>query len=283
MYFLILAALLNIVLDLLLIIKFRMGAAGAAYATVISQGVSGLLCLLYIIRKVPELHLGKEDWKMNWDLAKWQMKIGFPMAFQFSITAIGTIVVQSALNMLGSVAVAGFSAASKIEQVVTQAYVALGTAMATYCAQNVGAGRIDRIRKGFRSAAWMGAVYAVATGILIFFFGKYMTALFVSHNVGRIMEYVDIYLKCVGISFIPLAVVNLYRNGIQGMGYGLLPMTAGIAELIGRSGAALAASHFGSYAGICLASPAAWVLAGTLLIWMYARIMKQYKLKGMLK
>ena len=90
--------------------------------------------------------------------------------------------------------------------------------------------------RAFRSAAWMGAVYAVATGILIFFFGKYMTALFVSHNVGRIMEYVDIYLKCVGISFIPLAVVNLYRNGIQGMGYGLLPMTAGIAELIGEAG-----------------------------------------------
>ena len=124
------------------------------------------------------------------------------------------------------------------------------------------AGSDDCIRKGFRSAAWMGAVYAVATGILIFFFGKYMTALFVSHNVGRIMEYVDIYLKCDGISFIPLAVVNLYRNGIQGMGYGLLPMTAGIAELIGRSGAALAASHFGApYAGICLQSPAAWVLA----------------------
>ena len=115
LYFLILAAFLNIVLDLLFIIKFGMGAAGAAYATVISQGVSGLLCLFYIMRKIPELHLGKEDWKMNWDLAKWQMKIGFPMAFQFSITAIGTIVVQSALNMLGSVAVAGFSAASKIE------------------------------------------------------------------------------------------------------------------------------------------------------------------------
>ncbi len=104
LYFLILAAFLNIVLDLLFIIKFGMGAAGAAYATVISQGVSGLLCLFYIMRKIPELHLGKEDWKMNWDLAKWQMKIGFPMAFQFSITAIGTIVVQSALNMLGSVA-----------------------------------------------------------------------------------------------------------------------------------------------------------------------------------
>ena len=103
LYFLILAALLNIVLDLLLIIKFRMGAAGRHMRPSYPRAYPGFLCLLYIIRKVPELHLGKEDWKMNWDLAKWQMKIGFPMAFQFSITAIGTIVVQSALNMLGSV------------------------------------------------------------------------------------------------------------------------------------------------------------------------------------
>ena len=275
LYFLILAALLNIVLDLVLIIVFKMGAAGAAYATVISQGISGILCLIYIMKKVPELHLCKDDWRMNWDMAKWQMKIGFPMAFQFSITAIGTIVVQAALNILGSVAVAGFSAANKIEQLVTQAYIALGTTMATYCAQNIGAGRIDRIRKGFRSATWMGVIYAIVTGAVIFFTGKYMTVLFVSDNVHQIMEYVDVYLKCVGISFIPLAIVCMYRNGIQGMGYGLLPMTAGIAELAGRSGAAVVASHLGSYVGICLASPAAWVLAGILLIIMYFGIMRR--------
>ena len=126
LYFLILAALLNIVLDLVFIIVFHMGAAGAAYATVISQGVSGLLCLFYIIKYVPELHLHREDWKADWNLMKWQMKIGFPMAFQFSITAIGIIVVQTALNVFGSVAVAGYSAAVKIEQIVTQAYIALG-------------------------------------------------------------------------------------------------------------------------------------------------------------
>ena len=277
LYFLILSALLNIVLDLVFIIVFRMGAAGAAYATVIAQGISGILCLLYIAKKVPALYLHREDWEIDKNLAGWQLKIGLPMAFQYSITAIGTIVVQSCLNILGSTAAAGFAAASKIEQVFTQAYVALGTTMATYCAQNMGAGKYTRIRKGFKSATLIGFIYAVVTGVIIFFVGKYMTIFFVSENVNQIMEYVDIYLRCVSVSFLPLVIVNLYRNGIQGMGYGLLPMTAGIAELVGRSGASLIASHFGSYMGICLASPAAWVLAGTLLLIMYFEIMKGKK------
>ena len=277
LYFLILAALLNIVLDMVFIIAFHMGAAGAAWATVISQGISGILCLLYIAKKVPALYLHREDWEIDKNLAGWQLKIGLPMAFQYSITAIGTIVVQSCLNILGSTAAAGFAAASKIEQVFTQAYVALGTTMATYCAQNMGAGKYTRIRKGFKSATLIGFIYAVVTGVIIFFVGKYMTIFFVSENVNQIMEYVDIYLRCVSVSFLPLVIVNLYRNGIQGMGYGLLPMTAGIAELVGRSGASLIASHFGSYMGICLASPAAWVLAGTLLLIMYFEIMKGKK------
>ncbi len=281
LYFLCLSAVLNVILDLLFIIVFHMGAKGAAYATVISQGISGFLCLVYIVKKVPELHLQKEDWRIDWDLARWQMKIGFPMAFQYSITAIGTIVVQSALNMLGSVAVAGFSAATKIEQIVTQAYVALGTAMSTYCAQNAGAGRIDRIRRGFASASWMGGVYAIVTGILVFFAGKSMTILFVSENVSQITAYVDTFLRCSAVSFIFLSIVNVFRNGIQGMGYGIMPMTAGIAELVGRSGAALIASHFGSYMGICLASPAAWVLAAGLLIVMYYWIIRQCQMNGM--
>lgn len=275
LYFLVLAALLNIVLDLVFIIVFQMGAAGAAYATVISQGVSGILCLIYIIKKVPQLHLRKEDWRINWNLAKWQMKIGLPMAFQYSITAIGTIVVQSALNMLGSVAVAGFSAANKIEQVFTQAYVAIGTTMATYCAQNIGARKLERVRSGFKSATLIGFAYALFAGVILFFGGKYLTGMFVSENVAQITGYVDIYLKCTSVSFVFLTLVNVYRNGIQGMGYGLLPMTAGIAELIGRSSAAMIASHFGSYTGICLASPAAWVLAGGLLIVMYFTVMRQ--------
>lgn len=205
LYFLILSAFLNIVLDLAFVIVFRMGAAGAAVATIISQGISGLLCLLYIARKVPVL--------------------------------------------------------------------AMGTTMATYGAQNMGAGDVPRIRQGFKACTIIGVIYSLIAAALVMTVGKYMTYLFVSDDVELIMDSVDIYLKCVGLFFIPLTIVNVYRNGIQGLGYGLLPMTAGIAELIGRGMVALIAAQQRSYLGVCLASPAAWVLAGALLIAMYYYIM----------
>lgn len=274
LYFLIFSALLNIALDLFFIIVFHMGAAGAAIATIISQGVSGLLCLVYIIKKVPILHMTREDWHPEGALLKRQMQIGIPMALQYSITAIGTMMVQSSLNILGSTLVAAFTAASKIEQVVTQAYVALGTTIATYGAQNMGAGNIPRIRKGFRSSTIIGIVYSFAATALVMTVGKYMSYLFVSEDVALIIDSVDIYLKCVGAFFIPLTIVNIYRNGIQGLGYGLLPMMAGVAELIGRGVVAIIAARQHSYLGVCLASPAAWVLAAALLLVMYFYIVK---------
>lgn len=279
LYFLIMAALLNIVLDLVFIIVFGLGAAGAAYATVTAQGVSGILCLVYIVKKVPVLHLEREDWKPKGHLLKIQLAVGFPMALQYSITAIGTMMVQTSLNLLGSIQVAAFTAASKIEQIVTQAYIALGTTMATYCAQNIGAGNIPRIRKGFKAATIMGCVYSVIVAAVIMTVGKYMTYLFLSGDVADIMKSVDIYLKCVGIFFIPLTVVNLYRNGIQGMGFGLLPMMAGVAELVGRGVVAVIASRQKSFVGVCLASPAAWVLAGALLLVMYYYVIKKCEKK----
>lgn len=279
LYFLVLSALLNIVLDMVFIIVFGMGAAGAAYATVAAQGVAGILCLVYIAKKVPVLWLEKEDWKLRGILVKHQLMMGFPMALQYSITALGTMMVQTSLNLLGSLQVAAFTAASKIEQVVTQAYVALGTTMATYCAQNMGAGKVSRIRQGFKAATVMGSIYAVVTAVIVMTAGEYMTNLFVSGDVTSLMGQVDIYLKCVGIFFIPLAVVNIYRNGIQGMGYGVLPMLAGVAELFGRGLAAIVATYQKSYVGVCLASPAAWVLAGALLIAMYFYVIRDVSRK----
>ena len=279
LYFLILSAVLNIVLDLLLIIVFHLGAAGAAWATVISQGVSGIGCLFYIIKKVPVLKLEKEDYYMEWYLAKMQLSIGVPMALQYSITAIGTMMVQSALNLLGSLSVAAFTAANKIEQIGTQAYVALGTTMATYCAQNMGAGEIKRIRRGFQAATVIGSVYSILLAIPLVTVGKYMVNFFVSGDVAMIMGQADVYLKCVGIFLVPLTIVNVYRNGIQGMGYGILPMLAGVAELVGRGVVAMIAAWNKSYVGACLASPAAWVLAGALLLVMYFMVIKQQEKK----
>lgn len=274
LYFLILSALLNIVLDLVFIIVFHMGAAGAAAATVISQGVSGALCLVYIVKKVPLLHMTREDWKLSGALLGTQIRIGIPMALQYSITAVGTMMVQASLNILGSTLVAAYTAAGKIEQIVTQAYVAMGTTMATYGAQNMGAGNISRIRQGFKASTVIGVVYAVVSAALVMTVGKYMTYLFVSEDVALIMDSVNTYLVCAGIFFIPLAIVNIYRNGIQGLGYGLLPMMAGVAELAGRGVVAVIAARQKSYLGVCLASPAAWVLASLLLIGMYYYVVK---------
>lgn len=275
LYFLILSALLNIGLDLVFIKIFRMGAAGAAYATVISQLIAGIASFIYIIAKVPQLHLRKEDWAHDRVLVGNQLKVGFPMALQYSITAIGITMVQAALNKLGSTAVASYTAAGKIEQIAGQAYVAIGTTMATYCAQNRGAGRIDRIKDGFRRATCMGFIYSIIAGALIFFFGKYMTYLFVSEDISEVIGYVDTYLRCISLFFIPLTIVNVHRNGIQGMGFGILPMMAGVAELIGRGVASVVAAHYRSYIGICMGGPAAWVLAAALLIWMYHMVIRK--------
>ena len=268
-------AVINTILDALFIFKFDMGMAGAAWATVISQGISGILCLVYIVKAVPILHLHKEDWRPSGHLLKIQLAVGIPMALQYSITAIGTMMVQTALNLLGSTQVAAFTAANKIEQIVTQAYVAMGTTMATYCAQNIGAGKIKRIRQGFKSITIMGSIYSVVVAAIIMTVGKYMTYLFLSGDLTEIMHSVDIYLKCVGTFFIPLTVVNVYRNGIQGMGYGLLPMMAGVAELVGRGVVAMIAAGQKSYFGVCMASPAAWILASALLIVMYYYVIRQ--------
>lgn len=277
LYFLIISAVLNIILDLVFIIVFHWGAPGAAWATVISQGISGILCLLYIVKYVPELRLKKSDWKLRGNLVKSQISVGIPMGLQFSITAIGTMMVQSALNMLGSYHVAAFTAGNKIENIFTQAYVALGTAMATYNAQNIGAGKLERVRDGFRKANIIGIGYSIITGIVLVTVGKYLSYLFISDNAAEVIPMVDIYLRCVGIFLIPLHFVNVLRNGIQGMGYGILPMMAGVAELAGRGVTAVIAAERMSYFGTCMASPMAWIIASALLIGMYFYVMKDMK------
>ena len=274
LYILIFSCLVNIVLDLVFIIVFKLGAPGAAWATIISQGVSGVLCLVYIWKFVPELRMKKEDWYFRRNLAAKQIGVGIPMGLQYSITAIGTMMVQSALNMLGSYAVAAFTAGSKIEQIFTQAFVAQGTASATYNAQNIGAGKLERVREGFRASHFIGIVYSVVVGSFLFFAGKYFAYLFISDNIEEVLPMVAIYVKCVALFFIPLYFVNVLRNGIQGMGYGLLPMMAGVAELAGRGITATIAAGKSSYIGTCLASPVAWIFASVLLWVMYFYVMK---------
>ena len=271
--FLIISALLNIVLDLVFIVGFGMGAKGAAVATVIAQGVSGILCLFYIIAKIPILHLKREDLNVGSTIYKNQLRIGVPMALQYSITAIGTMMVQSSLNILGSTLVAAYTAAGKIEQVVTQAYVAMGTTMATYAAQNMGAGSVKRIREGFKACTVIGVVYSFVAAGFIMTVGKYMTYLFVSEDVDIIMNSVDIYLKCIGIFFIPLAVVNILPKWYSGT-WLWTPSDDGGCRRADRTRRCSGDRRGKEKLSGCLSGRSgSWVLAGGLLIVMYYFIM----------
>ena len=268
--FLVISAALNIVLDLLLICVFHMGTEGAALATILSQAISALCSLLYILGRVPLLHLRASDFRPDWSIMSRQLRIGIPMTLQYSITAIGTTMVQVSLNMLDSpMHITAFTAASKIENLAGQAHPALGTASATYAAQNAGARKPDRICRGFRASTIMGCTYAILAGIPLILWGKYLTVLFVPDAGTALMDAVGTYLTCGACFTFSLVIVNTYRNGLQGVGYSFLPMVAGIVELIGRGTCSLISIRHGSYLLICLATPTAWTMAAIFLLCAY--------------
>lgn len=278
LYFLILSSVLNVILDLFFIIVLGSGVAGAAYATVISQGVSALLCLIYTAKKHHILHLNKEDFIYKHRSALKLMGIGFPMALQYSITAIGCMIVQASVNSLGSIYVAGFTAASKVEALAMQPFKTLGIAMATYTGQNLGAGKLKRIQQGVRTGMLLCAVCAIVGGFGLYFFGRDLTALFVpaSQDAEAVIRASLQYLNTAILFFLPLGAIFVYRNSLQGMGEGIAALCAGVIELISRTCVAFAFTAAYGYRAACLASPTAWVTAGVFLMVVY-----YFKLKKM--
>ncbi len=273
--FLIIASVLNIILDFTLILNFKMGVAGAAWATVISQLVSGLLCLVYVSKKFPILKLKKSDWQLDIEIAKNQLKIGLPMAFQFSVTAIGVMVLQSALNSFGSITVAAYTTAVKIEQIATQVFPALGTTMATYSAQNYGAGEYGRIRQGVAKASLIALLMSIIGGLGVFFLGGNIAELFVGTGQPEVIEQANVYLHLISFFFFILGMLFIFRNTLQGIGKSTMPFFAGVTELFMRIIAALVLSKIFGYLGVCLASPIAWIGATLLLTVSYLYIIRQ--------
>ncbi|CEK35100.1 Na+-driven multidrug efflux pump,Na(+)/drug antiporter,multidrug efflux protein,MATE efflux family protein,MatE [[Clostridium] sordellii] len=271
LYFLIVASILNIILDLVFIVNFSMGVAGAAYATVISQGFSGILCLIYTSKKFPILKLNKTHFKYDKDLFKKHLSIGIPMALQFSITAIGAIVLQGAVNAFGSTVVAAHTAASKVEQLVMQPSVTFGVTMATYCAQNLGASNIDRIKEGVKKCTIINIGIGIVGGVILTIFGSSFVKLFISDANPAVIDYSMKYLTTVAFFFIPLSLIFIYRNALQGMGYTFVPMMAGVCELLARTIVAFTLPLIIGYTGVCLAGPMAWIAACIPLILDYTR------------
>lgn len=269
LYFLILSSFLNIFLDIFLIVTIPLGTAGAAYATVISQGVSAILCFIYMFRKFDILKIKREDIYLDRIGAVNMLSVGVPMALNYSVTAIGIMVFQSAVNVFGSSVVAAFTAASKVCNIATQTMPTLGTAMATYCGQNLGAGKYDRIFAGMRKAFFLSAGAATLAAAICVFGGRFIVSWFISNPTDEIYTYAMQYLHIISMYMLPLAWIYTYRNALQGLNRGFIPMISGGVELVCRYIVILLFAEPFGYKGICYADSITWIVTGILLMVTY--------------
>ena len=269
LYFLIFSSALNIVLDIFLIVVVKMGTAGAAYATVISQGVAAVLCFIVMFRKHDILRTSREDYYWDNQGILRMLSIGIPMALNYSITAIGTMILQSAVNVFGSSTVAAFTAASKVSSIATQTFPTLGIAMATYCGQNLGAGKYKRIYQGMRQAFYLCFVAAAIAALICCCAGPFMLKWFISNPSTETMSAAMQYLYAISGFMIPLGWIFIYRNGLQGLDHGFIPMLSGVVELVSRFAVIAVAAKPCGYLGVCFADPAAWLVTGIMLLIAY--------------
>lgn len=277
--FLVISSIINIVLDVYMIVALKMGVAGAAWATVIAQAGSGIGCLLFMKKRYEVLHMTKEEAKPDKNMMWILIGMGVPMGLQYSITAIGSVILQTAVNGLGSMAVASVTAGSKIGMFFCCPYDAMGSTMATYGGQNIGARKLDRISKGLKAAVIMGAVYSVIAFVVLILFGPVLSLLFLDAGQEEILGQVQQFLVINAAFYFPLALVNIVRFLIQGMGYSKLAVLAGVCEMFARSFVGFCLVPVGGYLAACFASPLAWIAADLFLVPSYLKIMRRLKEK----
>ena len=264
--FLILSSVMNIALDFILMIPIPLGVAGAAIATVISQGVSGGICLIYMKKKFPILKASRDEWRMRGNYMKRLCAIGVPMGLQYSITAIGSLVITAAVNVLGATAVAGVTAAQKINNLITCPLESLGQTMAPYTGQNIGAGKKERVSDGVKKASICGFVWSAICIPIVLLFGKPMTLLFLSEPNAEVVNYSFLFLLVSTLGYCLLTLVGTVRFSIQGMGYSGFAMTAGVLEMAARTIAGVVLAPLMGYMGICLSNVLAWIFADAFLL-----------------
>ena len=272
--FLIVAAGLNVILDILFITQFGMHVEGTAYATIISQSISFICCFIYTKKRYPILHLSKDDFRLDHGLVRQLLRIAIPCAFANSITAFGVMVLQGTINQLGSDYVAAYTAGTKVDQFFTMPTMSLGMAMATFAGQNLGAGKLDRVKKGLKQTFVVSVGYSILGGVALVTFGEFFVKLFVSDASGVVLDASMQYLRIIAMFCWALAIVFLFRNTIQGLGNGTVPMITGFLELIMRVLVAIVLSKMIGFTGICLSNPIAWLAADVFLIPSYLKTMK---------
>ncbi len=259
--FLAFSAGLNILLDLICIIVLGWGCAGAAIATITAQAVSGVSCLIFMIRKFPLLHLRREECQVRWACIKEMLIMGLPMGLQFSITAIGSMVMQSANNGLGSIYVSGFTAGMRIKQFVMCPFDAIATAVSVFCGQNLGACKMDRIKKGLAEGIAIGVSYGILAGFVLIFAGRTLSMLFISSDMTVVLDAAAKYLRCMGFFFWSLGILNVCRMCTQGLGFSGRAVFSGVTEMIARIFVSFVFVGKYGYTAICFADQTAWISA----------------------
>ncbi len=260
-YFLLVSSATNIILDLIFVIVFRWGVFGAGFATLISQIVSASLCYSFIIRQMKMLIPVGEERRYDSDHVTHLLNNGIPMGLQFSITGIGVIMLQSANNALGTMYVAAFTASMRVKYVFTTVFENIGVAMATYCGQNIGARRLDRVKSGLKAATGIMLVYFVFTFAVIFPFADEMMALFVDPSQRQIIDLASQYMRISNYFYPVLGMLTIFRYSIQGLGYSTLSLMSGVMEMLARCAVSIWMVPAMGFMGVCLGDPAAWCAA----------------------
>lgn len=259
--FLAFSTVLNIGMDLFFIMVLGLGCSGAAAATVMAQAVSGVLCYIYMRKKMPVLRLKRQDCRLDGGTVKLMLAMGLPMGLQYSITAIGSMVMQSANNSLGSVYVSGFTAGMRIKQFAMCPFDALATGVSVFCSQNLGAGKIERIKTGIKQGTAIGIFYGAFAGIVLIFFGRTLSLLFISGENVAILDASAKYLRCMGYFYWSLGILNVCRMCTQGLGFSGRVVAAGGLEMVARCVVSLCFVPLFGFTAICFADQTAWLSA----------------------
>lgn len=277
LYFLILSTVLNVVLDILFIGPLGMGVPGSAIATTISHALAGFACLAYLCRRFEILRVHGDEWRPDGGYIRILLGMGVPMGLQFSVTAIGSVVLQVSTNALGSAAVAAVTTANRITNLAASIYDTLGVCMATYAGQNIGARRIDRVSAGLRAAVIMGSICWVIEAVVLFFFGKFFCCLFVDAAQTVILDRAQLLIVVNSCSFGLLLIVHVFRSTIQGIGYSTLAILAGVFEMVARALVGLWLIPQFGFPAVSAGNPLAWLFADIFLIPAYFYCVRSFR------
>lgn len=259
----------NATLVYIFVAILKYGIVGSAFATIISQTIAAISCYAFIRIKYPKLRIKKEEKIIEKKLLKKLLLQGIPMGMQFSFTGIGVIVVQSFLNGFSTEHIAGFSVAIRIQNIVSYIYVALGSALATYTSQNFGAKKYKRITKGVNYTALIAILISILSAFLILTFGEQVANLFTEEKNPELIKATTTYFNTVFWGYPTLALLILYRNVLQGYGFAITAMFAGIIELFMRVVVVVLFTSSYGYLAICFADLSTWVVTGIALIITY--------------